>query len=258
MMPVRNRADFLAPAMRSVLAQTERDFELVVVDDGSTDDSLRVAQRIAAEDERVVVLRNPVSRGIPVARNQVIAVARGRYLAICDSDDLSRPGRFAAQMRMLDADPGLVGVGVRIEAFSGDRPGDGVEPDWHWGLLDGRLPFAFCGAMLRLAEVRDVGGYDEGYPVAEDLQLAYRMAGAGARFGVVDEVLVDYRLHPGSTTNEFVRKRQWYVLRAQLRGLRELGGRLSPRGYAVIGQSGLRLTAALLPGRPGTGDPGTQ
>ena len=103
--------------------------------------------------------------------------------------------------------PGLSGSVCASKRSAGDRPEDGVEPDWHWGLLDGRLPFAFCGAMLRLAAVRDVGGYDEGVPVAEDLQLAYRLAGVGARFGVVDEVLVDYRLHPGSTTTQFDRKR---------------------------------------------------
>ena len=235
--------------MRSVLDQTERDLELLVVDDGSTDDSWDVASRIAATDVRVVLLRNARSRGIPVARNQALAAARGRYLAICDSDDLSRPGRFAAQRALLDSDPQLVGVGVRIEAFSDHVPGSGFEPDWHWGLIDGRLPFAFCGAMLRTDVLRAAGGYDEDFPVAEDLELAYRLAGEGAKFELIDGVLVDYRLHQGSTTTRLVRTRQWYVLRAQLRGVQALGGRFSPRGYAVIGQTGLRLAGSLLPRR---------
>jgi glycosyltransferase involved in cell wall biosynthesis len=246
MMLVRDRAELLEAAARSVLAQTDRDFELVILDDGSTDATWQVAEQLAASDERVRLLRNEVSVGIPAARNQVLALARGTYVAICDSDDLSRPERFARSRALLDDEPALVGVGVRINAFSGDDPATGREPEWHWGLRDGRLPFAFPGAMLRTDAVRSVGGFSTSYAIAEDLQVAYRLAGAGGRFATVDEILLDYRIHAGSITARRARTREWCTLRAQLRGLRELRGRLSPRGYAVVAQSGLRLLAALV------------
>ena len=135
-------------------------------------------------------------------------------------------------------------TGLRISAFDGDDPTHGAEPDWHWGLADGRLPFAFPTALLRTDAVRAVGGFDTSYAIAEDLQLAYRLAGAGAHFDTVNEVLVDYRIHAGSITARRARTREWCTLRAQLTGVRELRGRLSPRGYAVIVQSALRLVLA--------------
>jgi glycosyltransferase involved in cell wall biosynthesis len=217
----------------------------VILDDGSVDDTPAVAAAIAARDVRVRVLTNVVSVGIPAARNQVLAAARGRYVAICDSDDLSRPERFARERALLDADDELVGAGCRISAFE-DDPGAGAEPDWHWGLRDGRLPFAFPGAMLRVDAVRAAGGFDARYRVAEDLHLAYRMAGRGGRFATVEEVLLDYRVHAGSITQSRSVSRQWWTLRAQLRGLAALRGRFSARGYAVIVQTKLRWLAALV------------
>lgn len=245
MMLVRDRADLLEAAARSVLEQEGVDLELVILDDGSTDDTWEVARALAASDERVVLMRNSSSAGIPVARNQVLGRARGRYVAICDSDDLSRPRRFARQLALLDGDASLVAVGVRINAFS-DDPTVGDEPDWHWGLRDGRLPFAFPGAMLRTDAVRAVDGFARSYAIAEDLHLAYRLAGAGGRFATVDEVLLDYRVHDGSITQRRAVRREWCTLRAQLRGLVELRGRFSARGYAVVVQSTLRLLAALV------------
>lgn len=251
MMLVRDRADLLAPAARSVLAQTFTDLELVILDDGSHDDTWQVAQELAAADGRVRLLRNEVSTGIPAARNQVLAEARGEYVAICDSDDLSRPDRFARQVALLTIRPQLAAVGARINAFSGDAPADGAEPDWHWGLRDGRLPFAFPSAMLRTEAVREVGGFDETWPIAEDLQLAYRLAAAASLprdavhpFATVDAVLVDYRIHGGSITAGRALLREWCTLRAQIVGLRCLRGRFTPRGYAVVMQSAIRCVLA--------------
>ena len=245
-MLVRDRAELLEQAASSVLAQTDADLELVICDDGSTDDTWNVAQRLAECDARVVLLRNDTSRGIPAARNQVLAAARGRYLAICDSDDVSLPTRFARQRALLDARAELAGVGARFRAFEGDDPAAGSEPGWHWGLADGRLPFLFPTAMLRTDAVRAAGGFDEGFALAEDLDLAYRLAARGGRFDAVDEVLVAYRIHGGSITQRRALAREWHNLRAQLRGLRLLHGRFSARGYAVIGQSTLRTLAALV------------
>jgi glycosyltransferase involved in cell wall biosynthesis len=240
MMLVRDRADLLEAAADSVLAQTDGDFELVILDDASVDATWQVAESIARRDGRVRLLRNSESNGIPAARNQVLAAARGRYLAICDSDDLNRPERFARERALLDARPELTAVGARISAFT-DDPATGTEPDWHWGLRDGRLPFAFPTAMLRVDAVRDVGGFDEGMLIAEDLYLMYRLAGRRARFELIDEVLVDYRIHAGSITTSRSFLRRWCTLLAQLRGLVALRGGFTPRGYAVLVQSVLRL-----------------
>lgn len=245
-MLVRDRAALLDEAATSVLSQGEADLELVICDDGSSDGTWEVARELAARDPRVVLLRNETSRGIPAARNQVLGVARGRYLAICDSDDVSLPGRFTRQRALLDANAALVGAGTRFRTFEGDDPSSGSEPGWNWGLEDGRLPFLFPTAMLRVDAVRAVGGFDEDFALAEDLDLAYRLAARGGTFATVDEVLLAYRIHDDSITQLRALAREWHNLRAQLRGLRMLRGRFSVRGYAVVCQSMLRTALALV------------
>ena len=234
LMIVRNRADLLESAAASILAQTGPVLELLIVDDGSADGSVAVAQRLAAADRRVRVL--PSQRlGIPATRNRGLAAARGEFLAICDSDDLSRQGRFAAQVAALTARPDLAGVGARINCFR-DDPAHGYVPRWRWGLRQGRGPFAFPSAMLRTAAVRAVGGFDEEFAIVEDLDLCYRLAGRGWGFDLLPEVLVDYRVGGQgiSAGNPDLFR---YTARAQLRGLRQLRGGFTPRGYATIAQS---------------------
>ena len=239
LMIVRNRATLIADSIRSVMSQTGPSWELLVVDDGSVDDTLTVAHSFAARDPRVRVL--PSCRlGIPATRNRGLAAARGRYLAICDSDDLSHPGRFAAQTAALDADPGLVGVGSRFRTFI-DDPSDAVVADWRWGLRGGRGPFAFPTAMLRTAAVRAVGGFDPAFPIVEDLDLCYRLAGRGGRFAILPDVLVDYRISPHGVSQgnpDLFR----YAAKAQLRGLRQLHGGFTPAGYLTLMQTLARAT----------------
>lgn len=249
MMLVRDRERFLADAIGSVLNQSLADFELLVVDDGSTDASPRIAREWQERDGRVRLIRTRHSVGIPSARNQALAQARGRFLAVCDSDDVSRPNRFRDQAELLAADPGLVGVAGSISCFL-DDPEDGVVPQWHWGLRDGRPAFAFAAAMLRTGAVRSVGGFDRRFMVAEDVELSYRLAAAGYRLLRHDDVVVDYRIH-GQNMSRSNRRLAWWTLRAQVRGVRLLRGGFSPRGYAAIAQSVGRLVRPVTgPGLP--------
>lgn len=243
MMPVRNRESLVAESVASVLRQTEPDFELLILDDGSTDGTWQLVSALEGRDDRIRLFRNRTAGGIPAARNQLLAHARGRYLAITDSDDLFDERLFARERALLDADDRLAGVGAAIHVFS-DDPAQGCAPGWHWGLRDGRLPMSFAGSMLRTEAVRAVGGFDPRYPVAEDVRLCYRLAGRGGRFATDPEVLIHYRTHGGSVSAGAARRREWCNLRAQAAGLRELHGRFTPRGYLVIGQSVVRTGLA--------------
>lgn len=235
MMALRNRVTLMDDSIRSVLAQDDADLELIIVDDCSTDGSWESAVSWAQRDARIRVERMPVPSGISTVRNTAVELARGRYLATCDSDDLSRPDRFRVLRDYLDGHPAVVGVGGRIRCFTTDPAIDGWFPDWHFGLADGRLPFHFSAGMVRTDAVRTAGGYDPVLPVAEDLDLAYRLAALG---GLVElpQVVMDYRVHPGNVSGD-LRLRERANLRAQLRGLRSMHGRFSARGYLVLGQS---------------------
>lgn len=234
LMIVRDREGLLPEAVASVLAQEGPSFELLIVDDGSTDGTVEVAAHFAATDSRIRVL--PSRRcGIPTSRNRGLAAACGEFIAICDSDDLSRPGRFHAQVAALRANPRLVGVGSRFSVFR-DDPTDGEVVHWRWGLRRGRGPFAFPTGMLRTASVRAVEGFDESFAIVEDLDLCYRLAARGGEFALLPEVLVDYRVSgQGVTTGN--PELYWYAAKAQWRGLRALKGGFSPAGYAAVGQS---------------------
>jgi len=107
--PVFDRARVVGDALRSLLVQTWRDLEVVVVDDGSGDDGVAVAE--AFGDPRVRIVRHGANRGIPHARNTGLEAARGRYVAWLDSDDVARPERIATQVGFLEANPDVALVG---------------------------------------------------------------------------------------------------------------------------------------------------
>ncbi|MFN8125120.1 MAG: glycosyltransferase family A protein [Candidatus Nanopelagicales bacterium] len=237
LMIVKDREPVIGAAVASVLAQGSGDWELIVVDAGAREGTVVAAGAAAAGDDRVRVVRNQGSPGIPGARNHGLASARGRYLAICDSDDLSRPQRFAVESAALDGDARLGGVGGLISIFASD-PDTGRVPDWRWGVPRGRPPFPFPAAMFRVAALRQVGGFDETYPVAEDVTLAFDLAAAGWGLELLPEVLVDYR-RSGDATHGNPRRHR-LTLRAQLHGVRVLRGRFAPSGYAAIAQSAWR------------------
>jgi glycosyltransferase involved in cell wall biosynthesis len=207
--PAYNADRFLAAAVDSILAQSFHEFELIIIDDCSTDETWSIAQQYASRDSRIRVYRNASNLGIAGNRNRGVSLATGRYLAWQDADDVSLPTRLEKQSRFLDAHPDVAIVGAYIELFRGDvtlgirkYPAD-----------DGTLrrcifrysPIAQPAAMLRLDALRRVGDYDLRYPPAEDIDMTFRL---GQRHGLanIEEVLLRYRESETSAT--FTRLRQ--------------------------------------------------
>lgn len=109
-MPVYNAADYLEEAIRSVMSQTYENWELLVINDNSTDNSLEIANRLAFEDKRIRVYNNPNPTGYPATpRNMAVDLARGRYIAFLDSDDVWLPGKFEHQIPFFE-ESGNIGV----------------------------------------------------------------------------------------------------------------------------------------------------
>jgi glycosyltransferase involved in cell wall biosynthesis len=213
--PAYNAAPFLADAVRSILEQTYPHFEILVIDDASTDDTWTVAQRCADADARVRIHRNPRNLGIAGNRNRGVALARGKYLAWQDADDISMPTRLEKQVRLLEAHPDVAIVGGYIELFRGTTT-LGVRkyaPD------DASLrrcifrysPVAQPVAMLRLDALRSVGEYDLRYPPAEDLDMTFRL-GEHHRLANVEEVLLRYRESDASATFTRLRKMESHTV----------------------------------------------
>ena len=199
LLPVFNGADALEQALESLRTQTYRNFEVLVLDDGSTDLSLDTARRFAALESRFRVL--PLEHGgIVNALNHGLKLVQGKYIARMDHDDICLPRRLELQCAHLEAAPdtGLVACRVR---FGGDRKkqaGYAHYVDWTNSLLSPEdidlarfreSPFAHPSVMFRASLVRDFGGYRQGdFP--EDYELWLRWLEAGVRMSKLDQELL--------------------------------------------------------------------
>gem|GEM_PF-227744 len=200
--PAFNREDYVCTAINSMLAQEYTDFEILVVDDGSTD---RTAERVAAyADRRVRLERSASNQGIPASRNRGLALARGEYLALLDSDDYAYPERLGVQVAYLDQNPDIVQVGSGCTLM--DEKGDLLPRVRRHPLrpedIDAHLLF-HCSLinrtiMARTEPLRDFG-YDTAFARCQDYDLHVRLA-EHYRMANLPQLLVCGREHPGRIT----------------------------------------------------------
>ena len=203
-LPVRDGERFLREALQSVLAQTLDDFELLVVDDGSTDGTAAILDEV--QDDRLRVLRQgPL--GLVAALNLGIAEARTPYLARMDADDVSLPERLERQVAYLDERPRVALVVSRVETIG--RDATVVLPDDDAALrrrLLLRNPFTHGSVVVRADAVARGGGYRTDYGANEDYDLWRRIAREW-ELGALPDVLYRYREHPGAVTQSRVEER---------------------------------------------------
>jgi glycosyltransferase involved in cell wall biosynthesis len=204
LLPVRDGAPFLREALDSVLAQTLADFELLVVDDGSTDETPEILASVT--DERLRVLRQ-ARLGLVPALNRAVAEARAPLLARMDADDVSLPERLERQAAYFHARPSVALVVVGVETIGGGTTI--VLPDDDSALrrrLLLRNPFAHGAVAVRAEAVARAGGYRADYGANEDYDLWRRIA-RDSELGAVPEILYRYREHPGAVTRSRVDER---------------------------------------------------
>ena len=229
LLPVRDAAPYLPECIASLRAQTFEDFEVLAVDDGSTDESAQLLSAWATEDSRVSLVRQ-APEGIVGALEAARARARGRYLARMDADDIAEPPRFAEQFALLEGQPDLAGCGTGVRYFPGAEVRDGGRryEDWINAIrtpedvernLFIECPLAHPTFFLRTGAVAEVGGYIErGWP--EDYDLVLRLWRSGARLAAVDRVLLQWRVrkdrasiqHEAYTPEAFRRCKIHYLL----------------------------------------------
>jgi len=202
--PVHNRQRYITTAVDSILAQTFTDFELLVVDDGSTDATLDVLAGYT--DPRLRVEANPRNLGIPATRNRGLELARGDYIALLDSDDAARPNRLARQVATLDRHPELAQIGSACDFMGADgqrihrvrRPPQGADD------VAASLAF-FCALtnrtiMARTAILRE-HGYSDDFSRCQDYDLHQRMSRT-QRMANLGDILVCGREHGGRFTRQ--------------------------------------------------------
>ncbi|MBX0331704.1 glycosyltransferase [Pontibacter sp. HSC-14F20] len=198
-MPVYNGEAYLREAVDSILHQTFPDFELLIINDGSTDGTLAILDQLS-EDERVRVLHNDGNQGLTYTRNRGLASSRGAYIAMLDSDDVAHPQRLAKQVAFLNANPDFAMVGSYIDLITPE--GQFIrtqcyptEPECIPSLLLFQNNFAQSSVMLRRSAI-PAEGYRNDFPPSEDYDFWVRIASTH-KVANLAERLVDYREHPG-------------------------------------------------------------
>ena len=224
-MPAYNVARYIGEAIASVLAQTHRDLELLVVDDGSTDGTAVIAAHFAARDPRVNLLRQP-NGGISTARNSALRCARGELLAILDSDDVWEREFLEAQLEILRTRPD-VDIVTGNGWFLGSRlhgrpvrptPDHRPQPDLASIIADEEAIFIM--SVMRRRVYDTIGPFDEALRTNEDYDYWLRAAIAGFTFARNDRPLAHYRRRDDSLSANEIR---------MLRGILRVYDKLRPQ-----------------------------
>jgi glycosyltransferase involved in cell wall biosynthesis len=228
--PLYNTEKYIGACLESVLGQTHKELEVIVVDDGSTDGGAAIAEGFA--DERIQVDRGP-NRGGAAARNRGLALARGEAVAFLDADDLWYPEKLSEQIGVLQGDRDVVAVGAVFHYLSGDgrrllgRTGEDVrDAASRERLQRGQLsPFPINSCLIAWADtVRAAGGYDESLPVVEDLDLVSRLALAGS-VATVMRPLGAYRVHSDSLSSRQHARMKMFMRFVEQRATARVEGR---------------------------------
>lgn len=234
-LPCYNAAQTLEETLESLAAQTHKDFEVLAVDDGSTDNTADILNRWAKRDSRFKCFSRP-HEGVISASNAGMLASIAPYIARLDADDRAHPQRLEKQLAFLNANPNIALVSCLVKAFPEEDVGDGfrIYLEWLNALISDKdirreifveSPLPNPSVMIRREWMLRMGGYqDRGFP--EDYDLYLRLYLAGARFAKIPEVLHEWREHPDRITHtdsrysleNFLRTKAYYLARGPLKG----------------------------------------
>lgn len=205
-MCVYNGERFLREAVESILNQTFTNFEFIIVDDGSTDNSWQILTEYATQDDRIVLIRNQINIGISRSANRGLARVRGKYIARTDADDISLPNRLGQQVNFLESHPeiGVLGGSIQLVDGQGNVSSRLWQLPEEHGLLKWRLcfenPFVNVTVMMRRDVVIQTDGYHSEFDYSEDYDLWQRLSNM-TRLAHVPDVLAYVRRFEGYGSN---------------------------------------------------------
>ncbi len=214
-MSVYNGRDHLEEAIGSILNQSFLDFEFIIINDGSTDETKQILDRFAAQDSRIRVIHQKNS-GLAASLNRGVRIARGNFIARQDADDVSLPGRLEKQMAFFKCHPEIILCGtwfVEKNEDKGKRIRKYPLDDY---TLRSNIKYVnlFChpSVMFLKKAFIQAGGYDESFSTAQDFELWIRMVQVG-KVANIPEILVEKRIGFGNTISWGKRKEKVRVLR---------------------------------------------
>jgi len=202
-MPAYNAEKYLSEAVESILNQTFKDFEFIIIDDGSSDGTWEIIQEYAKKDGRIIPVKNEKNLNVSQTRNKGIDISCGKYIVWADSDDISLPNRIEKQLDFMESNK-EVGLCGSFMEFFGDSEKDSVRKYSDKDVILRKLifrqnPVAQPACIMRADILKKSSGYPN-LSLSEDLYVFFKM-GEISRFSNIQEVLVRYRVHPESLTS---------------------------------------------------------
>ena len=208
-MPVYNAEKYVERAIKSVLNQSFRDFEFIIIDDGSTDDSPSILQKLALEDSRIH-LKMRANKGMVYTMRELVELSGSEYIARMDADDIATPDRLLKQKKYLDENPDCVLLGtqtIQIDS-AGRKISHTLLPTSHEDILAGLLlemgyppvPIIHPTVIMRRWALLEVGSYDDSLEASEDRDLWLKLSSHG-KIANLPGVLLYYRRHFASFTS---------------------------------------------------------
>lgn len=237
-MAVYNGNKYLQESIESILNQSFTDFEFLIIDDCSEDDSYKILKDLALKDSRIKLYRNEVNLGLTKNLNKLIHKSSGEYIARMDADDISEVARFERQIDFFDTHKDVDIVGT----YSSDIDENGkvfrkrTAPLLHKDIINvlpKLCPMTHPSVMFKKQSFAEIGFYNDKFRTSQDLEMYYRAAGAGLKFANIPEYLFRYRMD-----SEFLKRKTLkfrindYKLRIE--GFKHMKLPWYKYGYAII------------------------
>lgn len=205
-MTAKNTEKFIGEAIKSIVNQTYENLEIIIVDDASTDGTTRIIREWTAKDPRVKAIYNKASILPPLARNKAASIARGKYLAVLDSDDVCFPERTAKQVAFLESRPEMAAVCGHAEIIDVNGKSLGIKKkscnlsDIRFAMLL-QSQFIHSSMMVRKSAFDEFGGYRPEFMHAEDYDICTWILEKYDMINI-DEVLIKFRANSGGVTTQ--------------------------------------------------------
>ena len=221
-MPVYNAADYLKAAIQSILSQTYSHWELIIIDDASTDSTPKILKSFS-RNSKIKIFKNSRNLGVAASLNRALSLSRGQYIARMDADDISHPNRLQKQLKFLQSHPKIVACGVQAEIINGQNQAVGTRsfPQGSQSCHDYLMLTSpiLHPTLLAKADIYKKIGYTAKYKTAEDWELYFKFLNFG-HLNNLPETLYSYRQLYGSNGFKNIRKAFLLITRIRLNAIK--------------------------------------
>lgn len=236
-LPVFNAQDYLVSCLESIINQTYQNWELIAVDDASSDASFFALQEYSKRDGRIKVFWNSENKGVGFTFDRGVSKAKGDFIVRMDADDVSYPERIAKEVKFLQENPDVVAIGGQADLIDiyGQKIGKKTFPtdsDELYKMLFYAIPMQQSSIMINKSKLPDDFSWGDGWKVAQDLHMYFKLVKYG-KIANLEDHLIGYRIHPHGISQRNPKETFRATLRARKLGVLDYGYRPTLKGWMI-------------------------